>query len=430
MATLAQDDFNRSDRSLDGDTMSDGSNTWAIHVGSGWSISSNIATGGYGNRSMYCDTVADTANVRVHADAQGGSYGGPAARMVTGATTAYFAVSRAGFTYTRLFKEVAGSATQLGSNGPNTSAGDVITVECDGTSISAEINGTPFASVTDSAISTGRVGLMAIAGNAGKADDWIAESIEAGGGATYQGTVTLAAASTMSAAAVASFQGSSTLQATVTLSSVAFAVRQGSAVLEAVSELTAAGVKTTAYQGSVTLEAVSELLADGVKTTTYQGSATLEAVSELTADGVKTGSESGSVTLSATCQLTSSPSMRARVSVSMSASVELTASAIRVCHGDVTLSGASELNPSAVAVRQGSTTLEVSAELTSTGLRVAHGSVTFEAVSALVIVLDPGIESGRSMRGRISSRTAGRGGLTGTRSRGNMSITKGDGGLS
>lgn len=427
MATLAQDDFNRSDRSLDGDTMSDGSNTWAIHVGSGWSISSNIARGGYGNRSMYCDTVANTANVRVSGDAQSGTsaYGGPAARMVVGATTAYYAFSRAGATYTKLYKEVAGSATQLGSNGPNTSVGDVITVECDGTSISGEVNGTPFASVTDSAISTGRVGMMALTGNGGSTDDWLAESIE--GGATYQGTVTLAAASELaSVAAVATHQGSSTLQATATLSSEATATRQGRATLETSSELTSSGIRTCHVSASMECEVT--LNSTGLLAS--QGSASLEAASELTAVGTTAGSKDGTATLSATCLLTSGPSLVAAGSTALSAAVELTAEGVRVVPASATLSATSELTQMAVARKEASAELAVECLLTSIGLRTCYGMITMEVVSELTAVGDPGVESGRSMRGRISSRTIGRGGLAGTRSRGSLSITKGDGGLS
>lgn len=61
---------------------------------------------------------------------------------------------------TKIYKKVAGAFTQLGSNGPSVTTGDILYLEIQGTQLIAKKNGTTICgSPTDNALSTGRGGL-------------------------------------------------------------------------------------------------------------------------------------------------------------------------------------------------------------------------------------------------------------------------------
>lgn len=83
---------------------------------------------------------------------------GPMARMATGAQTGYLVQ---GNTHeTRLYKAVAGAFTQLGSDGPAVTTGDVLEIDANGTSLTVFKNGTAICGtpVTDSSITSGNGG--------------------------------------------------------------------------------------------------------------------------------------------------------------------------------------------------------------------------------------------------------------------------------
>jgi len=81
---------------------------------------------------------------------------GPAVRS-TDASNMYFLQGNT--VETRIYKKVAGSFTQLGSDGPSVATGDVLYLEIQGTQLIAKKNGTTICgSPTDSSLATGRGG--------------------------------------------------------------------------------------------------------------------------------------------------------------------------------------------------------------------------------------------------------------------------------
>lgn len=83
---------------------------------------------------------------------------GPAYRIAAGAQTHYLVQTNT--EETRLYRVVAGTYTQLGSDGAACETGDVLRLTCNGTSISVQRNGTTIIGpVTDAAIASGSAGL-------------------------------------------------------------------------------------------------------------------------------------------------------------------------------------------------------------------------------------------------------------------------------
>ena len=83
---------------------------------------------------------------------------GPAARMASGSHSSYFAQTNT--TQTRLYKVVSGAYTQLGSDAAACTSGQTLRVTCNGTSISASINGSVvIGPVTDASLSSGDGGI-------------------------------------------------------------------------------------------------------------------------------------------------------------------------------------------------------------------------------------------------------------------------------
>jgi hypothetical protein len=177
MATIAEDTFNRSDRSLDGDTMSDGSSTWALGNNGGWSIVSNQARSDLANGVEFCDSMSDTADIRSRIETYDASVGA-FARYDNSTKNGYVSV-RTGANVHRLFRSAGLSFTQLGSDGSTVSNGETIAVVCNGTSISAEYEGsTDVGPVTDSNYSTGKAAIWAASGSK-DIDNFFSETLAA-----------------------------------------------------------------------------------------------------------------------------------------------------------------------------------------------------------------------------------------------------------
>lgn len=98
---------------------------------------------------------------------------GPMARMATGAQTGYLVQ---GNTHeTRLYKAIAGAFTQLGSDGPAVTTGDVLEIDANGTSLTVFKNGTAICGtpVTDSSITSGNAGFwLSSPGQQISIDNW------------------------------------------------------------------------------------------------------------------------------------------------------------------------------------------------------------------------------------------------------------------
>ena len=90
---------------------------------------------------------------------------GPGVRWATGATTGYFIDHFPGSE--GLYKVVAGTFTQIASGAAtNYAVSDVLYCEAQGTTILCKINGSTDASVTDSSIASGRLGIFAFTNDA------------------------------------------------------------------------------------------------------------------------------------------------------------------------------------------------------------------------------------------------------------------------
>lgn len=100
-------------------------------------------------------------------------YAGVAVRVSSSANTYYYLRHVATTEVCQLFKIVSGTPTQLGSDYGTCVNGTVIRLEVAGTTLTPYFNGTPQATRTDSAISSGSAGIWALnSGGNGVIDDW------------------------------------------------------------------------------------------------------------------------------------------------------------------------------------------------------------------------------------------------------------------
>lgn len=119
---------------------------------------------------------------------------GPAARVATAAQTMYFGQTNTH--ETRLYKCVATTFTQLGSDGVACATGDTLAIVFTGTSISLKKNGTTIVGpVTDSSIASGQGGMYASATGAGSVSATSGFDSSGAGGAQATGTDGVAKAS-------------------------------------------------------------------------------------------------------------------------------------------------------------------------------------------------------------------------------------------
>lgn len=148
------DNFNRSDVNSPMGTPSDGGSDWTYPGTTLWGISSNQAFN-FGQESQSIAVLeASSATVEVQATLSTISAdGGLCARVVDNSNYIVVAAT-AGVSY-RLFKQVAGSFTQLGSTYATSPAnGDVIKLVCNGSNIEVFVGGVSRITAIEGAHST------------------------------------------------------------------------------------------------------------------------------------------------------------------------------------------------------------------------------------------------------------------------------------
>lgn len=195
-ATLASDSFDRADADLDGSSTEVGGFTWDSSnesTANPWTIVGNEArTTGVGDENVaFLSDMTNTADVTVSETTTGTSsfLNGPCGRLGATPYDDYY-LFEGRSTKSNLRKGVAGVVTQLGSNGGVVGTFDVLKLDLAGTSLEGFLNGGSEVTATDSAHSTGKVGIMARAGGSYDFNNFLYEGT-ASGGSVYRRTNTL-----------------------------------------------------------------------------------------------------------------------------------------------------------------------------------------------------------------------------------------------
>lgn len=175
MATLSQDNFNRSDRDLAGDTMSDGVSTWMVFSGA-YRIVSNQATGNTTNWMAKASTNGTDMRTSITYISSSVNGSGPACRGSNSGSAFSGYRSR-----NNLLERVdSGSATTIAS-GTAYAQNDIAGVEGSGTTINRYLNGSVSGTTTDATYSSGFGGTFNISGNTRTMDNFLVESLAAAG---------------------------------------------------------------------------------------------------------------------------------------------------------------------------------------------------------------------------------------------------------
>lgn len=150
------DNFTRADSATTINPPSDGGTNWALDTAATWGISSNqgytAVTSGSNQDIIVLQSSASDVTVQVTLSVVDGTTdAGLVAREVDSNNYLMLITTRAS-TNLRLFKNVAGTLTQLGSTVSYTAAnGDVLKLTVSGTSITGYVNSVSQIAVTDSA---------------------------------------------------------------------------------------------------------------------------------------------------------------------------------------------------------------------------------------------------------------------------------------
>lgn len=189
----AADNFNRSNRTLDGDTASDGIHVWS-DKGGGWNILSNQADTGAGTTNhMVINPGCSDADIGVTIAAIVGTTTGEGVVFRWGATTDYW-FAWLSTTTLGLSKRVAGTPALVTSAAISGGAGDSIRVHAVGDQIS--VYHTPsggaeslvLGPVTDSFNQTETEhGCWNAGGSSVKLDNFVLTDLTAGGGTNPKG---------------------------------------------------------------------------------------------------------------------------------------------------------------------------------------------------------------------------------------------------
>lgn len=196
MSVYASDSFNRANAALGGSTLDNafgGSETdaWVTLPGGGgegtWAILSNQATS-VDLGSVFGAGILIASSSKNDFQVSAKTYSldcGVMARcsadfaLNAGPTGCYVFYRNFSSGKGQLFKWAGGSFSQLGSDGPVIADGDVMMVQCNGTTIAGLINGSVAVSVTDSTYSAGYGGLYGGGGGTSTFDDVIYETVTA-----------------------------------------------------------------------------------------------------------------------------------------------------------------------------------------------------------------------------------------------------------
>lgn len=187
MSVLATDNFDRTNNTTLGANWTLTSGGGAFHIltnraanGSNDLVTLMSYTGVSAPANQYAQCVISDAS----ANSDQGM--GPAVRVATGATTAYFAQPNT--SEIKLYKVVTDTFTQLGSDAAAVANGNTVYIEANGTSITAKKNGSTIVGpITDSGIASGNFGLWSYTNEGVEADavdDWEGGDFSAGGGST------------------------------------------------------------------------------------------------------------------------------------------------------------------------------------------------------------------------------------------------------
>ena len=163
-----------------------GSN-WTTRSGvSACVIDSNTVEGGSGaDNAMYWNehTFNDDHYVElVYSSTTGDAGGGVSGRIQADNDDCYDVYIYAAVGDLKLYEQADWSWSESASYATSFSGGDVIRIECDGTSITGHLNGTQRLSVTDSTYSTGGVTGIHMYNNDTHFDDWEAGDLAAAAG--------------------------------------------------------------------------------------------------------------------------------------------------------------------------------------------------------------------------------------------------------
>ena len=180
--TTHTETFTKADGALGGD------NTWNdFHGTSVYTVVSNEAAKGSAFGASRLDSALssdDHYSKAAIADIAGGDRSiGCGARMTGDATVSYYLAVADGPSNGETWKWVAGSLSGIGTQGGTFASGDVIEIECDGSTIARKKNGSTQDSTTDTSL-TGNLyaGLASVHGSSGgELDDFEAADLSAGG---------------------------------------------------------------------------------------------------------------------------------------------------------------------------------------------------------------------------------------------------------
>lgn len=147
--TSFTDDFNRANEALEA------SSNWNALLGTGLDVVSN-AVSVTANGAQVFECVGATLAADQYAEATLATVASNAGVMARcDGTTDNLYFFRTSGSQWQMFRTVSGATTQIGTNVEAPTAGDVLRIECSGTTIRGLVNGVQKISVTDSTLSSG-----------------------------------------------------------------------------------------------------------------------------------------------------------------------------------------------------------------------------------------------------------------------------------
>lgn len=262
MAVFAEDDFDRSNRSLSGDTASDGG-TWGSFgggIGTSMSITSNYAHSNDGGPNHLIHSGTPGANdytitASVALRAENGRVGLLA--RCDGSGSGYrFQYDNATNRW-QLQRFDSGSLTTIDNNAPVTmgvyAASDLV-LDVSGSSLSGSYDGTERASTTDATYSTGQVGIMGYGGSGATSGQYEGEihtfsaNDTSSGGTTVSGSTASLTLSTNAA----SVNAEKNIFASA--ASLAFTTNQATVTVGSNTEITASTASLTLTPNQATVQ--------------------------------------------------------------------------------------------------------------------------------------------------------------------------------
>jgi hypothetical protein len=189
MALPATDTFT----GVNGTALQTYSANWTIQCGA-FAINTNAfyanASGAEGAAYWNADVFANNQYAQcAHAAEASTPHTGPAVRISTAASAGTTNDTYYGFYANsidrQIFKNVAGTWTQFGSNGASPALNDVLRIEVEGTTIRCYVNGAGLVSNTDSAIASGAAGISGFdTGTGQRSDTWEGGNLAGAGAAS------------------------------------------------------------------------------------------------------------------------------------------------------------------------------------------------------------------------------------------------------